>query len=61
MAVINGEMVKSDRKRKSKVLCGPDNAPQQFLIAAIGDSAGGLEAYVTFFKLMPADTGIGRQ
>ena len=40
---------------------GQSNAPQQFLIAAIGDSAGGLEAYVTFFKFVPADTGIGRQ
>lgn len=40
---------------------GQSNAPQQLLITAIGDSAGGLEAYVTFFKLVPADTGIGRQ
>ena len=40
---------------------GQSNTPQQFLIAAIGDSAAGLEAHVTFFKLMPADTGIGRQ
>jgi len=31
---------------------------QQFLIAAIGASAGGLEAYETFFKHMPADAGI---
>jgi two-component system CheB/CheR fusion protein len=29
-----------------------------FLIAAIGASAGGLEAYETFFKHMPADAGI---
>src|ERR1700730_1656119 len=29
-----------------------------FLIAAIGASAGGLEAYETFFKHMPADSGI---
>src|SRR6266704_5850495 len=33
------------------------NSPQ-FLIAAIGASAGGLEAYETFFKHMPADAGI---
>jgi two-component system, chemotaxis family, CheB/CheR fusion protein len=31
---------------------------QQFLIVAIGASAGGLEAYETFFKHMPADAGI---
>jgi len=31
---------------------------EQFLIAAIGASAGGLEAYETFFKHMPADAGI---
>src|SRR5258707_11353194 len=31
---------------------------QQFLIAAIGASAGGLEAYETFFQHMPADAGI---
>src|SRR5258707_11786270 len=36
---------------------GPSNT-QQFLIAAIGASAGGLEAYETFFKHMPADAGI---
>src|SRR5277367_183635 len=30
----------------------------QFLIAAIGASAGGLEALETFFKHTPADTGI---
>jgi CheB methylesterase len=31
---------------------------QPFLIAAIAASAGGLEAYETFFKHMPADAGI---
>jgi two-component system CheB/CheR fusion protein len=31
---------------------------QPFLIAAIGASAGGLEAYETFFRHMPADAGI---
>ena len=36
---------------------GQSNTPQ-FLIAAIGASAGGLEAYETFFKHMPADAGI---
>jgi two-component system CheB/CheR fusion protein len=32
--------------------------PRPFLIAAIGASAGGLEAYETFFKNMPPDAGI---
>jgi signal transduction histidine kinase len=31
---------------------------QQFLIAAIGASAGGLEAFETFFQHMPSDAGI---
>jgi two-component system CheB/CheR fusion protein len=36
---------------------GQSSTPQ-FLIAAIGASAGGLEAYETFFKHMPPDAGI---
>src|SRR4029077_8022861 len=36
---------------------GQSNTPQ-FLIAPIGASAGGLEAYETSFKHMPADAGI---
>src|SRR6267154_1671469 len=35
---------------------GESNTPQ-FLIAAIGASAGGLEAYETFFQHMPVDAG----
>ena len=31
---------------------------QQFLITAIGASAGGLEAFETFFQHMPSDAGI---
>jgi two-component system CheB/CheR fusion protein len=32
--------------------------PPHFLIAAIGASAGGLDAYETFFRNMPPDAGI---
>lgn len=43
---------------------GESNTPQ-FLIAAIGASAGGLEACETFFQHMPADdtpiASIGKQ
>ena len=35
-----------------------ENNTQQFLITAIGASAGGLEAFETFFQHMPSDAGI---
>ena len=35
-----------------------ESKTQQFLIAAIGASAGGLEAFETFFQHMPSDAGI---
>ena len=38
--------------------CMGQSNTTQFLIAAIGASAGGLEAYETFFQHMPADAGI---
>lgn len=38
--------------------CMDPSNTEQFLIAAIGASAGGLEAYETFFEHMPADAGI---
>ena len=38
---------------------GPAEMPAGFTIVGIGASAGGLEALVTLFDAMPADTGIG--
>src|SRR4051794_6841091 len=37
---------------------GPDVSASPFVIVAIGASAGGLEAYRSFFQHMPANSGM---
>jgi signal transduction histidine kinase len=46
------DAMNSDSKRRETAWA------QQLLIAAIGTSTGGLEAFETFFQHMPSDTGI---
>ncbi len=50
-------MKKTSKKKKRIVKKKSDSKVTNFPIVGIGASAGGLEAYVDFFKRMPDDTG----
>ncbi len=46
------------QRRRGAVARGPPSAPDDFLVVAIGASAGGLDAYQRFFAAMPARCGM---